>query len=86
MLLCEYKHIVGGDTRMKRNNCKSIKTLPFHVRNYRYQQKVNPDRMASLIGVYRDGKYFAVEGAHILMVLKTVNKGKQSFPVKSVLS
>ena len=71
---------------MKRNNCQSIKTLPFHVRNYRYQQKELPDSMASLIGIYRDGKYFAVEGAHILMVLKTVNKGKQSFPVKSVLS
>ena len=54
---------------MKRNNCKSIETLPFPVLNYRYQQKVNPDRRASLIGFYRDGKYFAVEGAHILMML-----------------
>ena len=71
---------------MKRNNCKSIKTLPFPVLNYRYQQKELPDSMASLIGSYRDGKYFAVEGAHILRMLKSVNKEKQSFPAKSVLS
>ena len=71
---------------MKRNNCKSIKTLPFHVRNYRYQQKELPDSMASLIGIYRDGKYFAVEGQHTLMALKKINEEKQSFPAKSVLS
>ena len=71
---------------MKRNNCKSIETLPFPVLNYRYQQKVNPDRRASLIGFYRDGKYFAVEGQHTLMALKKINEEKQSFPAKSVLS